>query len=311
MSLEQMLMKYNNNNILFNNNLPFIPNYIYFGSNNNISYLYNDYYSYLKSLENIISFNPIIHNPYTKFNCFGHYDNLYNNQFNTINNKANDNINYTPQNNYDWIGTLPDNSIKNTSKLVFTTKKKGLAKNFKKIHGADAKDNIMKKIQVHFLSFIVNYTNDVINSLIKDKHVPRFKSLAYEIKRFIRKKYLEELKTKTIGEILQFQVTTKTKNSDKNINKNIYKIIYEKYPCLQNFFKKTFLELFKQYFNNKNKIFFVNGQLIQISQKTQTLNDLMEKYYSYKEKIKNIAIKYYLNCYKMVKKPIFKTSVVN
>ena len=312
MSLKQMLIQSHINNEL-NNNLLFLSKISLFNSFYNMSYFNSNLFLNPK-LDNYIYFNPIIYNPFSEFHIFSNYNNDLLNQYANINCEIIDNNkNNNFQNNNNLMGPLTDNS----SKIFFTTKttsnlpKKKCKIKTKRVHGANAKDNILKKIQVHFLSFIVNYTNDVIDSLIKDKNAPHFKPFAYEIKKKINLKYVEDLKMKTIGEVLQFKASSKFKITDINVNKYIYKIICEMCPSLQNFLNKSYMDLFKEYFTNKNKIFEVNGKLIQISEKTKTFNDLIEKYYSSKEKIKIIAINYYFNNSKSYKKPIFKTHVFN
>ena len=98
----------------------------------------------------------------------------------------------------------------------------------RKIHRASDDDNILRKIQVHFLFFIVNYTNDVITAFTQDKKVPLFKNLDYKIKKVVNHKSVENLKTKTIGEILQTRVSPKIKVNHENANKNTYNIILQK-----------------------------------------------------------------------------------
>ena len=181
----------------------------------------------------------------------------------------------------------------------------------KRIHRADDNDNLLRKIQVHFLTFITNYINDVIKAFSNGKKIPLFKNLDYKIKKTVNHKYVEELKTKSIAEILQLRVSPKMKNHDDSVNKNIYNIVITSCPFMYGFLQRNYLSLFKEYYYNKNKIFIVNGKIIPISIKTKTFNDLINKYYSYKEKLKKIAICFFLNHYRRIKKPNFKIKVFN
>jgi hypothetical protein len=180
----------------------------------------------------------------------------------------------------------------------------------RRVHTAADYDNILRKIQVHFLSFIINFTNDVINTLIDDKNVPKFKNLDYKIKKTVNHKFVEELKSKDIGEILQLKVSPKMKKFDGSVNKVIYDTIYGKYPIIHSYMNKSYLSLFKEYYNSVDKIFVVNGQVIHLSTKTKIFCDLVKKNAKYKDKMKYVAINYFLNCYKRIKKPNFKTHIV-
>ena len=194
------------------------------------------------------------------------------------------------------------------TKLLSKRRKK--QESIKRVHSAGDDDNILRKIQVHFLSFIINFTNDVINTLINDKTLPKFKNLDYNIKKTVNHKFVEHLKSKKIGEILQLKVSPKMKINDESVNRNIYNTIWEKCPCIHEYFTQSYLTLFKEYYNNNNKIFIVNGKIIKLSSKTKTFNDLIRKNFQYKEKMKYVSINYFLNCYKRLKKPNFKTHIL-
>ena len=191
----------------------------------------------------------------------------------------------------------------------YDNKKRGRLDSNRKIHLASDDDNILRKIQVHFLSFIVNYTNDVITAFIQAKKVPLFKNLDYKIKKVVNHKSVEDLKKKTIGEILQSRVSPKIKVNHENANKNTYNIILQKCPLIHNFFQKKYLTLFKEYYNSENKIFIVNGKNIQLSMKTKTFSDLVRKNYRHADRLKYVSVNYILNTYKRIKKPVFLTLV--
>ena len=118
----------------------------------------------------------------------------------------------------------------------YDNKKRGRLDSNRKIHRASDNDNILRKIQVHFLSFIINYTNDVITAFTQDKKIPLFKNLDYKIKKVVNHKSVENLKTKTIGEILQSRVSPKIKVNHESANKNTYNIILRN----KNLFKQSF-----------------------------------------------------------------------
>lgn len=202
----------------------------------------------------------------------------------------------------------PENSITLTLKKKFRGRK-GIKDNNgdKRIHGASDDDNVLRKIQVHFLSFVVNFTNDVIRTLIKDKNPPLFKNLDYKIKKIVKHKVIEDFKSKTIGEILQSKISPKMKTYDTNANQIIYYEICQKCLLMKEFLQTKYIDLFKEYYSNRDRKFEVSGNVVQFSSKTKSYNDLILKNYQYKEKIKYVTITYFLNSYKRRKKPNFMT----
>ena len=189
-------------------------------------------------------------------------------------------------------------------------KGKILEKNKKKrTHSASDDDNILRKIQVHYLSFIINFINDIIRTLIEDKNAPLFKNLNYKIKKNVKHKFIEELKTKNIDEILQFEISPKMKKHDKTANKEVYVKICEMCPFMSEFLHQNYLDFFKDNYYNKKLNIPINGKIIKISDKTKTFNDLLLKNSQHRDKLRRVAINYFLNTYKRMKKPNFTTYV--
>ena len=187
-----------------------------------------------------------------------------------------------------------------------------LKKKRKKIHLGSDDDNVLRKIQVNYLSFIINFSNDLIKALTDEK-VPFFKQLDYKKKKIVKHKYVEDLKNKTIGEILKIDITPKIKNSEKSANKYIYHCVLKAIPEIDKFFKMNYLSFFKEYYDNTNDIFKFNGKIIPLSEKTKekTFNYFKNNYHSIIEKIKYVCINYYFNNHKRIKKPKFKTQLIN
>lgn len=177
-------------------------------------------------------------------------------------------------------------------------KSEKIKKNYR-IHSASDDDNLKRKIQVHFLSFVIDYANDIIRAFIKVKILPIFKKLDYQIKKIVNNKFLQKIKAQNISEVLQLEISPKLKTYDKNINKNTFLKISNMCPFLADFFqKKSYLDLFKEYYLDKNKIFNVNGIAVQLSLNTKTFKDLLNKNNKHKNKLKYIAIKNFINDYK-------------
>ena len=155
---------------------------------------------------------------------------------------------------------------------------------------------------MHYLSFIINFVNDVIKTLINNKFPPLFKNLDYAIKKTVKHEYVEKLKMKNIGQILQMSVSPKMKIHGDIVNKKIYERVCTICPFMIYFLQKNYVEFFRDYYFNNNKIFQENGKMIQLSIKTKTFKNLVEKNENLKDKLKYIAIRYFINTPKRYKK---------
>ena len=181
-----------------------------------------------------------------------------------------------------------------------------------RIHKGSDDDNLLRKIQVHFLSFIINYSNDIIKAFIEhNNQIPLFKMLDYKIKKIANHKYIDELKNKKICDILQLRVSPKMKIHGETVNKQIYSKICTMFPFLTNFFEKTCQNVFREYYFGKSKLFEVNGKIIPFSKKTKTFSDLIIKNYKFRENLKKVANKNYLNDIKIPEKNNYNSHDIN
>ena len=190
---------------------------------------------------------------------------------------------------------------------------KVVKENIIKRHTSSDNDNVLRKIQVQFISFIIFFSNDVVSFLLNDyENTPYFHNVEYELKKKVNHKNVESLKKKTIEEIIRFfKITPKIKKKKENENeKSLNALLKKNNNSIVEYFKTKYLDLFKKYFNNNNDNFEVNGQNIPLSDKTKkkTFSSLLKKNERLKEKIKYVCINYYINSYKKIKKPVFHTS---
>jgi len=117
-------------------------------------------------------------------------------------------------------------------------------------HTARYIDNITRKIQVHFLTFLVNLINDIISTFsleeIRYKDIS-MKHFDYKEKSNITKEYFENMKKSSIKELFEnINKTSKNKRCGENINKeNIKKLIEYDYDYFSNLFEKDYLFLFR------------------------------------------------------------------
>ena len=119
-----------------------------------------------------------------------------------------------------------------------------------RIHDKHTSDNVLRKIQVHYISFIVSFINEILKGLgFKQK----FLNLTYSFKKNINKEFINSLKTKDIGNILCNKISGKYKK-DENINKNIYDEIIQKNEIIKKILLEKYSLLFKNIYYKSNKI---------------------------------------------------------
>ena len=181
-----------------------------------------------------------------------------------------------------------------------------------KKHGKTCFDNILTKIQVHFISFLINMVNDAVkdefepeflDTIVKndDKGAEKnfFKNISYKEKSKIKYSYLMNCFQKPIKEIIQTDITKKFRNLKTNYNKDLYEKLSKKSEWFSDFLDKKFIEVFNKYYYNKGdkleKIEF-KGKTINISKNTKSFCYLLEKQgSSLAQSMKDIIKIVYLN----------------
>jgi hypothetical protein len=136
-------------------------------------------------------------------------------------------------------------------KITINSKQNNEIKEKEKFHDKNIVDNLKKKIQVHYMSFIRSFLNEIIKQL---KIVRQFLKIDYNIKKNVHKNNLNELKEKTIGEIISSEISPKYKNNEKNYNKIIVDDL-SKNEVLRNILSQNYMSFFKEvYYKSNNKI---------------------------------------------------------
>jgi len=173
-------------------------------------------------------------------------------------------------------------SIEKIVKPVFLTKKRGKNNNKKQIrkrktHLKYAFDNVLVKIQVHFLNFLVDFANDALKHIIKDRKY-YFCKLNYNFKRNIKYNHFNELKKLKIKEILSQDISNKYKLTSKETNKEIISHVTTFSNWLKAFFDIDYLKAFNIYYNKLKplkKVIF-QGIEINLSSQTKSFNNLLK-----------------------------------
>ena len=121
-----------------------------------------------------------------------------------------------------------DSNKKKINFVTFLKKKRGKKSLFKKensakTHGSEDFDNIQRKIQVHFISFLISLANDLVIKFFGKKSKYHFKDVKYELKRIVNHKNVEYLKQCKYSDIVQMKISPKNKRFNEDTNKKIYK----------------------------------------------------------------------------------------
>ena len=149
------------------------------------------------------------------------------------------------------------------------------------VHNNKGFDNLQRKIQVHFLSFVIDYSNDALRKefkYIKDS----FKNINKQNKITVNYDYVSKLKTLSIKDILKFDISEKYTKHKKSYNKDLLEEIEGKSIWLSKLFDMNYLDLFKIYYNKEKTKNKKNEEREEISttktKRPKYFYDLLEKY---------------------------------
>jgi hypothetical protein len=169
--------------------------------------------------------------------------------------------------------------------------RKGALMQSKKIHDKYSNDNLLRKIQIHYINFIVDFVNDILENL---KYEQRFFRLKYKMKKNVNNENIKLLKQQSIGELLCNKISLKYRKKDENSNKKVYEIIKQD-SILNKILSENYLKLFKKIYYKSNKIINLKeyglDKNIVFSKNVKMFKDLLKNNQSFdkdKEYIKNI-----------------------
>ena len=124
----------------------------------------------------------------------------------------------------------------------------------KKPHGSDDFDNIQRKIQVHYINFLISFANDKLRNIFGNKCKYNFKDVKYDLKRIVNHKNVEYLKQSKYSDIIQMKISPKNKKFNEDTNKNIYLELIKISKEFENFFDKKYLYIFQKYYLGLKKM---------------------------------------------------------
>lgn len=168
----------------------------------------------------------------------------YNNSLSNNNSQIQDNKKYKSNDSYKT----------NISKKKKPGRKKNLGVKTERLeHDKFAKDNIKRKIQVHYLKFLRNFINHIIKEIIPDIKNIQFYPLNYNFAKDIRKKAFDSLKNTKIGDIFKNNVSPKYKNYE-TLNIDVYNKVTKKNDDIKKILDKLYLDYFIVYYIKKKEI---------------------------------------------------------
>ena len=145
-------------------------------------------------------------------------------------------------------------NIKDSASPFSGRKRKNKIKEGEKKHDKYSNDNILRKLNIHFLNFLIVFINEVLHNCNIDK---KFNNINYEDKRKISKKDFYKIKNETIRSLLNLQNDKKFNNYNRN--KQLYDIIFKNSDnkVLNRILNKRYIDIFKEiYYNNKKNLFY-------------------------------------------------------
>ena len=178
-----------------------------------------------------------------------------------------------------------------------------------KIHTSLCVDNITRKIQVNYLSFVIYFANDIVRTVLPPERANclRFKHIEYTIKRSINLMSLNEIRSKTMGEILQMKETNKSTAKSLS-NKEKYLALYSLHnEIINSFFNKSYVYIFENYYLKLNNIRFFEGIKLKLSLKTKknTYAYLENDIGLSNEKVNIIIRKYFIHGHRKYKNKFY------
>ena len=178
------------------------------------------------------------------------------------------------------------NLEKKPTKVLFKIKKRG--RKIQKAH-ADCKkkdeyyhdkftpDNLLKRVHTHYMTFIIDYANEVIH---KFGYKDIFIQANYKYKKFVNKSNFSFLKGQNIGYILSLEISPKFRNENNFKNKILYEKVI-KIPIIKKLFDQNYISLFENiYYKNKKYInleYDDKNDIIIFSEKVKTFDALLKK----------------------------------
>jgi len=203
-------------------------------------------------------------------------------------------------------------------KFKISTKKKGRKKEIKlnikrkeKIHNKYDKDNLLRKCQISYFNFMIDFLNILIklfNSKLKIDPKKKFIPIDYAIKKIVNNEQKKKLHNNSIEDMIKNNISPKYSKSRPSSNKDLCEEIKQYgIPEIEKVFKKNFIFLFDIYhksirsFNLKDLDESLENLKVEIPENVELYKDMLNKnlkdtkFEEYK-KLMESYIKNYFEC---------------
>ena len=173
------------------------------------------------------------------------------------------------------------------------------------IHTKNKVDNILTKIQVSYINFLINLINLILESI--NRKDLKFLYLNAKFKQNNSKTKRKELLEKTIGEIISTEISAKYSTLEKDRNLKVYEIIKNDNSLgeIMNIFNKNFLFFFENIYyhsirNFNLKDYGLMDLKIELPKQFELFENLLMKnkkdckFEIYKSKMEQCAKKHFL-----------------
>ena len=208
---------------------------------------------------------------------------------------------------YQNLDAVKNFSLSKTSKkkLSSSRKRKHQFIGGVKIHDKNAPDNILRKIQVHYITFIIDAVNELLHKL---EYTEKFIDLDYNEKKNITKNNFSSLKNLNIGQILCKKISSKFRKQFKqnSFKNNVIFNIVKTNKYVNIFLSQNYIKLFQDVYYKDKRDNIIDDLYFKLSENVKTYKNLLSEKFDdeeeYKTKVNEVIHKYYFTNYFKVKK---------
>ena len=252
---------------------------------------FNNYnLDYENDISFIESYNFLSNNFSNDFDIFSeeNKNDLIPNELNSLSSIEIPHLNSFEEQNKSQLNEDLKKNIKSSDKNVINKKRgRGNINDLKEkcinIHDKYSADNLLRKLQVHYLTFIISFLNDILKNLNYKK---KFLKLDYKFKKNVKQTFVESIKSKSLREIICNNISSKYQNYNEDTNEIICKKI-QKDEVLNKILSENYLQLFKKIYLKSNRIFNLKeyglDKEIILSKEVKMYKDLLKSFEENKE----------------------------
>ena len=126
----------------------------------------------------------------------------------------------------------------------------------KKCHDRNSPDNMLIKVNGHFITFIIDYVNTILDIFDFDE---KFKKIDFQYKAKITTKNFALLKNSNIEEILKKNISSKFCNQPNDYNKKMVEKLININPIINKLFSQNYINLFTNVYFKSERIINLNN----------------------------------------------------